>query len=144
MSPSDINFTSSDNSSWQGQAETSKLLQMQKQFMHPTSTDQKKLKKAAQEFESIFVQQLLEAMDKTVDRENSLTGGGSAEDYWRSMMNEEVAKSITTRPGGSGFGLAETVYRQMAANAKMNAGADAANGAPQAGTAGAGTTEVQP
>ena len=97
------------------QAQGNRLQQLQQQFLHPATADQKKLKKAAQEFEAIFVQQLFEAMDKTVDREGSVMGGGSAEDYWRGMMNEEVSRSISNRPGGSGLGMAETVYRQMAA-----------------------------
>ena len=31
---------------------------------------------------------------------------------------DEIAKSISTRTGGSGFGLAEAIYRQMADNLK--------------------------
>lgn len=97
------------------QSQATRLEQMKQAYLNPQGADQKKLKKAAQEFEGIFIQQLLDAMDKTVDRENSLMGGGSAEEYFRGMMNEEVAKSLATRPGGSGFGLAEAIYRQMSA-----------------------------
>jgi Rod binding domain-containing protein len=119
MSSSDVNNLSGNSGTWQGQAASSRLQQLQQQFAKPDTADQKKLQKAAQEFEGIFVQQLLEAMDKTVDRDNSVMGGGSAEEYWRSMMNEQVAKSISSRPGGSGFGLAETIYRQMADQSKL-------------------------
>lgn len=116
----------SANNGWQGQAETSRLQQLQQQFVNPATSDQKKLKKAAQEFEAIFVQQMLEAMDKTVEREDSVMGGGSAEEYWRGMMNEQVAQSISTRTGGSGFGLAESIYRQMSANVSTANHSDAA------------------
>lgn len=111
----------SGNLQWQGQADASKLQQMQSQYLRPDNHDQKKLKKAAQEFEGIFVQQMLEAMDKTIDRENSILSGGSAEQYFRSMMNQEIAKSMTSGPSGSGFGLAETIYKQMSQNVKPNA-----------------------
>ena len=103
------------------QNQTSKLMQMQQQFLHPQSNDQKKLKQAAQDFEAVFVQQMLDMMDKTVDRENSFLSGGTGEDYWRGMLNQEVAKSMSSRTGGSGFGLAENIYRQMAVNLKPEA-----------------------
>ncbi|WP_303672574.1 rod-binding protein [Vampirovibrio chlorellavorus] len=115
---------------WQGQAQTAKLLELQRQYQNPENQDQKKLKKAAQEFEAIFVQQMLDAMDKTIDRKDSFLNGGSSEEYFRSMLNEEISKSMTTKQGGSGFGLAESIYRQMAQNGKKNeSGASGAMGA---------------
>jgi Rod binding domain-containing protein len=105
---------------WQGQAQTAKLLELQRQYQNPENQDQKKLKKAAQEFEAIFVQQMLDAMDKTIDRKDSFLNGGSSEEYFRSMLNEEIAKSMTSKQGGSGFGLAESIYRQMAQNNKKD------------------------
>lgn len=102
---------------WQGQAEASQLGQLQKQT---GSNDEKKLKQASKDFEAIFVNQMLEAMDKTVDRENSIMSGGSSEQYFRSMLNEEIAKSMTNRIGGSGFGLAEAIYRQMSKQLKTS------------------------
>jgi flagellar protein FlgJ len=96
----------------------SQLAQLQRDYTNPTTRDQKKLKQSAQEFEAIFVQQMLDAMDKTVDREDSLMGGGTGEEYFRGMLNQEIAKSITNRPGGSGFGLAEAIYKQTAAQLK--------------------------
>jgi flagellar protein FlgJ len=107
---------------WQGQSQAAKLQDLQRQYLNPENQDQKKLKKAAQEFEAIFVQQMLDAMDKTVDRKDSFLNGGSSEEYFRSMLNEEISKSMTTRQGGSGFGLAESIYRQMSENAPKNKG----------------------
>lgn len=118
---SSMNFSlQAGNALSQGQSQAVKLQELQRQYLNPENKDQKKLKKAAQEFEGIFVQQMLEEMDKTIDRENSFLSGGSSEQYFRSMLNEEIAKSMTSRPGGSGFGLAETIYRQMAKNAEGN------------------------
>lgn len=95
------------------QAAARRLSQLEAQYQNPESKDQKKLKQAAQEFEAIFVKQMLDAMEKTVDRSNSILSGGSAEEYFRSMLNDHVARNISTGPGGSGFGLAEAIYRDM-------------------------------
>lgn len=109
---------------WQGQSQAVKLQNMQKQALslenQPENQNDQKLKKAAQEFEAIFVQQMLNEMDKTIDRKNSFLNGGSSEEYFRGMLNEEIAKSMTMRQGGSGFGLAEAIYKQMAKNAKQD------------------------
>lgn len=110
---------------WQGKAEASQLGQLQKQT---GSNDEKKLRQASKDFEAIFVNQMLEAMDKTVDRENSIMSGGSSEQYFRSMLNEEISKSMTNRVGGSGFGLAEAIYRQMSKQLKTTT-------TPETGTA---------
>lgn len=72
------------------------------------------LKKASQQMEGIFVQQMIEAMDKTVDREDSIMGGGEGEEMFREMMNQNIAEQISTSPGGSGFGIADVMYRQLA------------------------------
>lgn len=112
MNPLDSNV---QTSFLQGQGQLQKL---QRQYEHPTTADSKKMKQAAQEFESIFMQQMLDMMDKTVDRENSLLGGGSAEQYWRGMLNQEIAKGMCMGNGGSGLGLAETIYKQMAAQSQ--------------------------
>jgi Rod binding domain-containing protein len=115
MSSSPLGINSGVNAAaWQGQSQDARLQQLQRDFANPSDTDHKKLKKSAQDFEAVFLHQLIEQMDKTVDRENSIMGGGSAEDYWRGMMNEQVAQSMATQPGGSGMGLAESIYKQMA------------------------------
>ncbi|MDH4379810.1 MAG: rod-binding protein [Vampirovibrionales bacterium] len=76
-----------------------------------------KLQKAARDLEGVFVQQLLTAMDKTVDRTNSMMGGGGqAEGMFRDMMYENMATQMVQAPGGSGMGLADTIYRQMSAH----------------------------
>ncbi len=125
MSSMDFNLQAG-GAQWQGASQAVKLQEMQRQYLNPQNKDQKKLKKAAQEFEGIFVQQMLEAMDKTIDRDNSFLSGGSSEQYFRSMLNEEIAKSMTCKQGGSGFGLAESIYRQMAQqnNAKTSVQGD--------------------
>lgn len=70
------------------------------------------LMKTARQFEGIFFKQLLDAMDKTVER-SGLMSGGSGEEMFRGMLYEKISETISTRPGGSGFGIAEAVYRQL-------------------------------
>jgi flagellar protein FlgJ len=139
----DANNLQTNALQWQGQAQASKMNALQKQI---GAHDEKKLKQAAQDFEAIFVHQMLDAMDKTVDREGSILSGGSSEQYFRGMLNEEIAKSMTNRLGGSGFGLAESIYRQMAGQLKPQSGTEAGAANPTSNTIqGSGKTgEVQP
>ena len=96
------------------QTENNRLEQLRSEYANPKNKDQKKMKEVSQQFESIFVKQLFDEMDKTVERDDdSLLGGGSSESYFRDMMYDEMSKSMSTRSGGSGLGMAEMVYRQM-------------------------------
>lgn len=79
------------------------------------SKDEKNLKEATEEFESIFIKMLLDAQDKTVDRENSMFYGGNSEDIFRSMLNQERAKDLAK---GGEFGLAKLMYEQLSKNLK--------------------------
>lgn len=94
-------------------AEQGRLASLRGEYMNPTDKTHKEMKEVAQQFESIFLKQLLDEMEKTIDREDSLLGGGSAEGYFRDMMYDNVAQAMSTRVGGSGLGIAEMVYRQM-------------------------------
>jgi|GEM_PF-2881850 len=116
---------------WQMQSQNSQLQQLQQGFSNPGDEDHKKLKKSAQEFESVFIQQMIEQMDKTIDRENSMMGGGSAEEYWRGMLNEQFAKGMANQPGGSGLGLAESIYQQMSTQMSADSGKTATSSSVQ-------------
>lgn len=95
------------------------LKELEADYRNPATGERKKLKQVAQDFEAVFVQQLLTAMDATVDRdEESPLGGGEAEKTFRGMLNEQMAKNIAHQPsyqgGTQGFGLAQSVYQQAA------------------------------
>ncbi len=128
ISPANLNTPLSTNSS------KNTSLRLRQEFLEPPDGERKQLKKAAQEFEGIFVQQLMDAMDKTVNRDNSMFGNSQAESMFRGMMNQHMAKAATSGPAGSGFGLAETIYQQMASkletqDARDNAGTESVSGA---------------
>jgi Rod binding domain-containing protein len=68
--------------------------------------------KAAQDFEAMALGQLLAPMFDTVKSGNGLFGGGSAEETWRPMMTQELAKGMAK---AGGLGLAAPIYRQILA-----------------------------
>ena len=69
-------------------------------------TDQRK---AAVEFEEVFISQMLEHMFAGVPTDG-VFGGGNGESIFRSLLNNEYAKLIG-RPGG--VGIADAVYREI-------------------------------
>jgi peptidoglycan hydrolase FlgJ len=69
------------------------------------------LKKAASDFEAVFITQLLNTMDSTVEK-GDFMHGGQGEDIFKSMLNEHLSTEIASNPKSS-FGLAEQIYNQM-------------------------------
>lgn len=71
------------------------------------------LKKAGEEFESIFITKMLNEMDKMVDRENSIFGEKSPYvDTFKSIVYQQVAHDLSSNPRTS-IGIAEQIYKQM-------------------------------
>lgn len=71
------------------------------------------LRKAATEFESIFVTKMLSEMDKTVDHNNGLFGQESHYvDTFKSIVYQQMGRDIANNPRTS-FGFADSIYRQM-------------------------------
>ena len=66
------------------------------------------LRHAAQEFEAIFLAQVLGTMSQGLGGDGLLDGSQS--DIFRDMLNQEVAKLIS-RTGG--IGVADAVLREM-------------------------------
>ena len=66
--------------------------------------------KAAQEFETMVLGQLIGPIFATVDTSKGAFGGGAAEEAWRPMLAQEVGKHIAR---GGGLGLAVPVFHQM-------------------------------
>ncbi|MBP7336636.1 rod-binding protein [Niveispirillum sp.] len=72
----------------------------------PTAKD---VGKAAQEFEAVFLSQMLSQMWQGVESDETF-GGGEAENTWRGMMVEEYGKQISK---AGGLGLADQVKAEM-------------------------------
>jgi flagellar protein FlgJ len=71
--------------------------------------DEKALKQAAQDFESVLLSQMLQTMRQTVDESGLLESSGG--DQIQSLFYTQLAEHVS-RQGG--LGLWKQIYRQMA------------------------------
>ena len=69
---------------------------------------EKDMEKVARDFESVFVNKLLESMRKAVPKSGLIDS--SALDMYQSMMDQEMAKNMSERKG---MGLGEMVYKDL-------------------------------
>lgn len=68
------------------------------------------VKKAAHDFEAMFASLMLKSMRSTVGKD-PLTGGGSGEEIYRSLLDQEYASIMAS---GDGMGLAKVIEQQLA------------------------------
>jgi Rod binding domain-containing protein len=68
-----------------------------------------KARKAAEEFEAVFLSQILNTMNEGIQAGGPF-GGGQDEEMWRGMLNEHYAAQIA-RQGG--IGIADQVYGEI-------------------------------
>ena len=78
---------------------------------------EKDMEKVARDFESVFVNKLLESMRKAVPKSGLLDS--SALDMYQSMMDQEMAKNMSERKG---MGLGEMVYKDLSRLDKVSRG----------------------
>ena len=78
-------------------------------MVKPETQDEEKLLDACREFESLFVNQLLKEMRKTVGKDGILPESHERSIY-QGMFDEEVAKQVAQK--GS-LGLAEMLFQQL-------------------------------
>ena len=71
--------------------------------------DDEKLKKACMDLEALFIHQILKSMRQTLPK-SGLIGGGSGEEIFQSLFDQELSRSLTQR---NGMGLGQMIYRQM-------------------------------
>lgn len=67
------------------------------------------LRRAAEEFEALFLAEMLGPIFETVDTEGPF-GGGSAERIYRSLMVQEYGKALVQ---SGGVGIADAVEREL-------------------------------
>lgn len=75
----------------------------------PKTTDLNKMREKAQEFEAVFLSQMLKPVFESIDTDGPF-GGGQAEGMWRSLMVDEYGKSMAK---AGGIGLADSVMSEM-------------------------------
>jgi len=78
-----------------------------------TDPERKKLYEASQEFQAIFLNQMLSAMRKTVSKDNDLLNGGRTQEIFEDFLYDEYAKTMSKQPG---FTLADEIYKQLSSN----------------------------
>ena len=80
--------------------------------LHNTAPDIAKTMKAAQDFESMTINQMLQPMFQTDDDSQNMFSGGAGEKQFRPMMVEQIAKQMENN---GGIGLTDAINRQMLA-----------------------------
>ncbi|HET6452331.1 MAG TPA: rod-binding protein [Spirochaetia bacterium] len=68
------------------------------------------LYKVSQDFEALFIKQMLDVMRKTIHKEDDLLGGGLGQDVYEDMLYDEYAKKMAAT---AQFGLSDMIYRQL-------------------------------
>lgn len=76
--------------------------------------DKEKLIESCRQLESVFLNQIIEAMRSTVPK-SDLFGNSFSDDVFQSMLDQEYSKSISE--SGS-LGLADIIYKQLSQNLK--------------------------
>lgn len=90
-----------------------------------------KLRKAAQQMEGAFVEQMYKSMRETVPTDGAFNGG-SGEEMFTGLLDQHVASDT---PMKWQHGLSESIYRQMSNAIKQQSAAGAAHEAGAAATA---------
>ena len=73
------------------------------------SGDVQQIRKVAEDFEAVFLSQMLKPMFANLGAEKPF-GGGSGEDMWRSLQGDEFGKAISRK---GGIGIADNIFREM-------------------------------
>ena len=74
--------------------------------------DKAELKKVAEEFEAVFIGQLLKIMRETI-QESGMEGGGFGKSIYTELFDQEIALSMARR---GALGIGDIIYRSLADN----------------------------
>jgi Rod binding domain-containing protein len=83
-----------------------------------TDLQTQKLKTACDNFEALFMQQLLKQMRATIPKDPML-GGGMSEEIYTEMFDAELSKEMA---GSGGLGISRLLFEYMTAAQKMGGG----------------------
>jgi Rod binding domain-containing protein len=72
------------------------------------------LREAAQEFESLFIAQMMKSMRGTVPQ-SGLMGSDSGQGIFREMLDQELSRQVAF---AGGFGIGDMLYQQLKGNRK--------------------------
>ena len=80
------------------------------QARRPAIDKNSELYKACQDFEALFIKQMLDVMRKTVHKGDDLLNAGMGQDIFEGMLYDEYAKKMAET---AQFGLSDMIYRQI-------------------------------
>jgi peptidoglycan hydrolase FlgJ len=80
------------------------------QVKKPAIDRTSELYQACQDFEALFIKQMLDAMRKTIPKQDDMLSGGLGQDMYQDMLYDEYAKKMAST---AQFGLAEMIYTQV-------------------------------
>jgi len=69
-----------------------------------------KLYQACEDFQAVFIKQMLDTMRKTVDKSGSVEQPNEGEKVFEDMLYDEYSKKMSR---SAGFDLADNLYKQM-------------------------------
>lgn len=78
-------------------------------------TEDAKLRGVAEEFVSVFMNELTKSMRATI-QENPEMHGDNGEKFFQQMLDQEYSSSMAK---GSGYGLTDLVYQSLASKARV-------------------------
>ena len=93
----------------------------------PLEQRDRKLRKACEDFESVFTYQLLRSMRATIDK-SGLMSGGQGEEIYETMLDQELSKNMM---GGGPNSLSYALYQQL--KGMDNQGLEGSQGASNPG-----------
>ncbi len=76
---------------------------------HQNMSPKEQARATAEQFEGVFINQMLSAMFEGIG-ENDAFGGGYAEDTYRGLLTETYADTITK---AGGIGVADSIMREL-------------------------------
>lgn len=97
-----------DSSQMTGQLSAARLAS-QPALPTTNSSNMQQIKKTAQEFEAVFIAEMLRPMFENIDAAEPFGGGNGAKIY-RDMQVDEYGKAIAKN---GGIGLADSIMREM-------------------------------
>lgn len=81
-----------------------------------TTKDDKELKDAAKQFESVFINMMLKTMRTTIPEGQGYIEKSNATKTYESMLDEELSKGMAQ---GGGFGLSDMIYKSLVKRVAM-------------------------
>lgn len=101
-------MTGLENSAMSAQISAARLAS-QPNLPNVSAYDMKRMKETAEDFEAVFISEMLRPMFENIEAAAPF-GGGAGEKIYRDMQVDEYGKAIS-RSGG--IGLADSIMREM-------------------------------